>query len=217
MPTGEPLLGRFVRLVRPVAERDSARLFAVTHGTNSDPGQWTYMSFGPFADAGEMRHWLAGVQDLTDPLFMVVFDSSSGEPIGMVSYLNIVPQHRTIELGNIWYAPAAQRTAVNTETVYLLLAECFENLGYRRVEWKCDALNERSIVSALRLGFSFEGIFRQHFIMKGRNRDTAWFAMIDADWQAIKTNYEESLYSVESADSLARINAPFVRARPPGM
>jgi len=215
MPTGEPLLGRFVRLGRPVAERDSTGLFAATHGTNSELGQWTYMSFGPFADADEMTKWLAGVQDLTDPLFMVVCDSSSGEPIGMVSYLNIVRQHRTIELGNIWYAPVAQRTAANTEAMFLLLSDCFDNLGFRRVEWKCDRFNERSIVSALRLGFSFEGIFKQHFIVNGRNRDTAWFAMIDADWQSIKKNYEEALYNADCAESLAKMNAPFVHAGPP--
>ena len=215
-PSGEPLQGRFIRLGRPAAERDGAGLFAATHGTNSDPGQWTYMNFGPFSDASDMRMWLADVQDLPDPLFMVVFDAVSGKPVGMASYLNIVPQHRTIEIGNIWYAPVAQRTAVNTETVYLLLAECFDKLGYRRVEWKCDALNERSITSALRLGFNFEGVFRQHLIVKGRNRDTAWFAMIDTDWQSIKKNYEESLYNSDRAVSLARMNAPFVQSRPPG-
>ncbi len=116
----------------------------------------------------------------------------------MVSFLNIAPAMLHLELGNIWYSPAAQRTKINTESVYLMLCHSFEELGYRRVEWKCDALNERSRRAALRLGFEFEGIFRQHMVVKGRNRDTSWYAMLDRDWPAIKGNLETWLYQNDS-------------------
>ena len=112
----------------------------------------------------------------------------------MVSFLNIVSDMRRLELGHIWYSPDYQRSNVNTEAIYLMLCEAFDRLKYRRVEWKCDSLNERSRSAALRLGFKFEGIFRQHMIIKGRNRDTAWFSMLDSEWTAVKKNMEVWLY-----------------------
>ena len=126
--------------------------------------------------------------------------------VGMMSILNVIEPMRTLELGNIWYSSIVHHTKVNTEVVYLLLSEIFDRLKYRRVEWKCDALNARSRAAALRLGFSFEGIFRQHFIVKNRNRDTAWFAMIDKDWSDIKINMEKWLYASESDSSLSGLN-----------
>ena len=119
---------------------------------------------------------------------------------------------RCLELGNIWYSPIVQRTNVNTETIYLMLSEAFDNLEYRPVAWKCDARNARSRSAALRLGFSFEGIFRQHYIIKGRNRDTAWFAMLDEDWAAVKRNLNRWLYPGENKVSLAELNQPLLRA-----
>jgi len=142
----------------------------------------------------------------SDPLYMTVRDAGDGKPLGMISFLNIQLDHRTIELGNIWYVPAAHRSVVNTETVYLLLKECFDELGYRRVEWKCDNLNERSMLAAERLGFTFEGTFRQHFIVKGRNRDTAWYAMLDSEWPRIKKNFEQFLYDSDCEKSLRELN-----------
>jgi RimJ/RimL family protein N-acetyltransferase len=125
----------------------------------------------------------------------------------MVSFLNIVPDAYRLELGHIWYSPEAQRTKVNTETVYLMLCETFDRLKYRRVEWKCDALNERSRAAAERLGFKSEGIFRQHMIVKGRNRDTAWFSMLDREWPSIKKNMELWLYdNQEQKLSLRELN-----------
>jgi RimJ/RimL family protein N-acetyltransferase len=108
--------------------------------------------------------------------------------VGVVSFMNIDPPMRRLELGNIWYVPAAQRTRANTEAAFLMLREAFDALGYRRVEWKCDALNRRSREAALRLGFAFEGVFHQHMIVKGRNRDTAWYAMLDRDWPRVRAN-----------------------------
>jgi RimJ/RimL family protein N-acetyltransferase len=130
-----------------------------------------------------MGDWLAGCAASVDPLFLAVVRRESSEPIGMVSFLNIEPAHRRLELGHIWYAPEWQRGRANREAVELMLGAAFERWGYRRVEWKCDALNERSRRAALRLGFLYEGLFRQHLIVKGRNRDTAWYSMTDEEWR----------------------------------
>ena len=130
----------------------------------------------------------------------------------MISILRITPAHGVAELGHIWYGLAAQRTPVNTESVFLLLRHLFDDLGYRRVEWKCDAGNARSRAAALRLGFQFEGLFRQHMIVKGRSRDTTWFAMLDTDWPARKANFERWLAD-EGRTSLSGLNGV---ARTPG-
>lgn len=199
------LSGNSVR-VRHVDAADADALYSATHGDNSDAAQWTYMSYGPFEDRPDMRRWMEDIQASRDPLFMTVCDQAGDTPVGVVSFLNVEPGHRTIELGNIWYVPAAQRTVINTEVIYLLLKHCFEDLGYRRVEWKCDNLNQRSKAAATRLGFCFEGVFRQHFIVKGRNRDTAWFAIVDGDWAQLKANFERVLYDSETTVSLRELN-----------
>lgn len=206
-PSGDPLLGKFVRLDRPNAQRDAPPLFAATHNGEIDDRQWAYLPYGPFENERAMGDWIERAADSSDPLFFVVCDSQSRRPQGMVSYLNIAPEHGTLEIGHVWYVPKAQRSAVNTETVYLLLKECFDELRYRRAEWKCDALNERSISAALRLGFSFEGIFRQHYVTKGRNRDTAWFSMLDHEWPARRANFEAVLYDPDCRSSLTSLNA----------
>jgi RimJ/RimL family protein N-acetyltransferase len=141
-----------------------------------------------------MLQWLEEYSRSADPCHFTVVDESS-KAVGMAAFMRMVPRNGCLELGHIWYSPAQQRTRVNTETIYLMLKEAFENLGNRRVEWKCDSLNRRSRIAALRLGFRFEGIFRQHMIIKGRNRDTAWFAMTDGDWGFVKKNIERWLFS----------------------
>ena len=193
-PGKGPLTGQFVAL-RPLdPARDAAVLWPKTNGDAHREAVWAYMSYGPFADVSalqaQMQSWAASL----DPLWFTVVDKATDTPVGVVSFLNIKTDMRTIELGHIWYAPDAQRTAANTEATLLMLRESFDVLGYRRVEWKCDALNERSRRAALRLGFAYEGVFRQHMLIKGRNRDTAWFAMTDADWPAHRTRLEERLY-----------------------
>lgn len=213
LPARKALTGRFVSLLPIDADACAASLYACSHGSTEAESLWTYMPYGPFADAAVMRAWLADRAVAKEPVFFAVIDNISRNAVGMISYLNIVPTHRTIEIGNIWYAPAAQRTKTNTEAVYLLLHEAFEQLRYRRVEWKCDSLNARSRGAALRLGFAFEGIFRQHMIIKGRNRDSAWYAMLDRDWPAIRNNYIRWLYGTSGeAVSLAALNRPFVQA-----
>jgi len=188
-PSAAPMEGRFVRLV-PVEPGHATALFAASHGDEVIEAMWTYMPYGPFADEDQMRTWLQGIAGSDDPRFFTVIDLATGDPVGVVSYLNIVAPDRRIELGHIWYVPAAQRGRANTETAYLLMRRAFDDLGYRRVEWKCDALNARSRAAAERLGFTFEGVFRQHMIVKGRNRDTAWFSITDTEWPARRTAIE---------------------------
>ena len=130
-----------------------------------------------------MRVWLDSLPGSEDPLFFAVV--RDGSPVGMTSYLNIDPAMRRLELGHIWFGPRAQRTEANTESAFLILDQAFDQ-GYRRAEWKCDAYNARSRVAAERLGFTFEGVFRRHMIVKGRNRDTAWFSIVDAEWPAVR-------------------------------
>jgi RimJ/RimL family protein N-acetyltransferase len=206
---GKRYSGRSVTL-RPIdAARDVAPLFDGSHGGPEREALWTYMAYGPFADPGAMQAWLETCARSSDPIFLAVL--FEGRPAGMASFMNIVPAMRRLEVGHIWYVATAQRTKTNTETIYLMLREAFDALGYRRVEWKCDALNARSRAAARRLGFGFEGIFRNHLIVKGRNRDTAWYAMTDADWPAVKANMERWLYSSESGISLTALNASLVR------
>lgn len=151
---------------------------------------WTYLPYGPFKDLDEFHCWLNTECVYDDPLFYVILDTNSGRPVGLVSFLRIQPQIGSIEVGHIHYSPSLKRTPAATEAMFLMMAQVFDELGYRRYEWKCDALNEPSRNAATRLGFSFEGIFRQATIYKGRNRDTAWFSVIDEEWPALKEAYQ---------------------------
>ncbi len=178
--------GRFVSLHPLDPERDVADLYAGSHGSTETERLWTYMAYGPFADPAAMRRWLDGCAETADPLFFAVVENGSSRRVGMAAFQRLAPASRCLEIAHLWYVPRVQRTKVNTETVYLMLREAFETLGSRRVEWKCDALNQRSRAAALRLGFRFEGVFRQHLIVKGRNRDTAWYAMLDREWPAVR-------------------------------
>ncbi|MBT4502824.1 MAG: GNAT family N-acetyltransferase [Gemmatimonadetes bacterium] len=200
--------GQFVTLEPLIPERDLQQLFECSNGDLERDQLWTYLPYGPFPDIAAMGAWLREIAPLADPLFFTVLDRKADRPVGMVSFLAIAPEMRSLELGHIWYAPGAQRTSINTEAIYLMLCESFDRLQYRRVEWKCDALNERSRTAALRLGFQFEGLFRQHRIVKGRNRDTAWFSMLDLEWPVIKQYMETWLYRAEpGAISLRAFNS----------
>lgn len=191
LPTRMPLQGRTVRLVPISPEHHADALFdAAQGGEQPDPHLWDYMGQGPFAHLGEFADWLEGCVKSNDPHFYAVVDEATGAPGGMVSYLRIVPKDRVIEIGNIWFGARLQRSRQATETIYLLIKNAFEDLGYRRVEWKCNALNERSRRAAERFGFTFEGLFRKHMIVKGRNRDTAWYAMLDDEWPTCRAAFE---------------------------
>jgi RimJ/RimL family protein N-acetyltransferase len=205
-PARTALEGRYVSLVPVDPVAHTPGLFAAAHdGSHEADRMWTYLPYGPWPDADAMRSWIETLPASNDPLFLTVVESG-GDPVGIVTFMNIDSTMRHLELGNIWYSPRAQRTRANTESTYLMLRSAFDELGYRRVEWKCDALNARSRAAAERLGFSFEGIFRQHMIIKGRNRDTAWFAMLDREWPAVRTNMERWL-SEDPPPSLRELNA----------
>jgi RimJ/RimL family protein N-acetyltransferase len=150
---------------------------------------WTYMAYGPFADKGAFSSWLASRVELADPYYYAIVEPS-GLAVGLATLMSVRPDMRVVEVGNILLGPPLQRTALATEAQYLLARYAFEALRYRRYEWKCDALNAASRRAALRFGFSFEGIFRDHMIIKDRSRDTAWFAMLETDWPARKVAFE---------------------------
>ena len=175
-------------LLRPLRATDAEELHAATHPPHGDPSVWTYLSDGPYAGVADLRSALAAAEASEDPLFFAVV--RDGHVLGHVSYLRITPAFGVIEIGNILFARALQRTTATTEAIYLLARHAFDDLGYRRLEWKCNALNAASRRAADRFGFSFEGVFRNHQIIKGRNRDTAWYAIIDTDWPVIRSGFE---------------------------
>ncbi len=154
---------------------------------------WTYLPYGPFASLADYEAWLRRDCTGKDPLFHTVLNRG-GEPVGIASYLRIHPESGGIEVGHIHFSPRLQQTIASTEAMYLMMRRVFDELGYRRYEWKCDALNVPSRRAAERLGFVFEGIFRQATVYKGRNRDTAWFAIIDRDWPRIRRSFERWLH-----------------------
>jgi RimJ/RimL family protein N-acetyltransferase len=184
------LAGRFGSVARLDAARDAANLWRALHGHNE---VWTYMGgYGPFADERAFSTWLAEREKLNDPYYYTILDAGGGA-LGVATLMEIRPAMRVIEVGGIVYSPALQRTPLGSETQYLLARYAFETLGYRRYEWKCDSLNAPSRRAALRYGFIFEGILRQHMIAKGRSRDTAYFSMLDSEWPARKLNVERWL------------------------
>jgi RimJ/RimL family protein N-acetyltransferase len=189
LPPGPATLeGRYGRVERLVQHHDAALWNAV----KGHDQIWTYMSYGPLADFAAFSKWLASRLTLDDPYSYAIVDRS-GQAVGIATLMEIRPAMRVIEVGHIVYSPALQRTPLGTEAQYLLARYTFETLGYRRYEWKCNALNAPSRRAALRYGFVFEGILRQHMIAKGRNRDTAYFSMLDSEWPARKAAFERWL------------------------
>jgi RimJ/RimL family protein N-acetyltransferase len=180
------LTGRFGRVEKLDASRHGDELW---NAVRSHDRVWTYMSYGPFADAAAFSAWLAERAELKDPYYYAVVDAD-GRALGVATLMEIRPAMRVIEVGHIVYSEPLQRTPLATEAQYLLARYAFETLGYRRYEWKCNALNAASRRAAARYGFNFEGIFRHHMIVKGRNRDTAWLSMLDSDWPARKRAFE---------------------------
>jgi RimJ/RimL family protein N-acetyltransferase len=191
-PARVTLAGAYTRLVPLDASTHSRDLYVPTHGSERET-LWRYLWDGPFASEADFRAALDRKAATDDPLFFAITDPRTGRATGYASYMRIEPAHQCIEVGGILFAPELQRTPAATEAMYLMARHVFEDLGYRRYEWKCDSLNRPSIRAALRLGFNFEGVFRQHMIVKGRNRDTAWFAMLDSEWPMRKAAFERWL------------------------
>ena len=188
-PRGARMQGRLCRLEPIDAERHGAGLFAA-FSADSARRNWTYMPYGPFATEGDLRDWISSTCLGDDPCFFAIVDTASGEPAGVASYLRIEQGVGVIEVGHIHFSPRMQGQPIATEAMYLMMRQVFETWGYRRYEWKCDALNQPSRSAAERLGFAFEGIFRQATMYKGRNRDTAWYAILDREWPAAKAAFE---------------------------
>lgn len=188
-PPGNVMEGRWCR-VEPL---DPARHAESLHRANAEDREgrnWTYLTTGPFSDLAAYRAWLEQIVTPDDPLFHAIVDRQSGRALGVASFLRIQPDVGVIEVGHINFAPPLQRSRLATEAMYLMMRRAFDELGYRRYEWKCDALNAPSRRAAERLGFVYEGTFRQATIYRERNRDTAWFAIIDRDWPMIKAAFE---------------------------
>jgi RimJ/RimL family protein N-acetyltransferase len=169
---------------------DAEPLFAASHPPDGDPAIWTYLPDGPYESPGHLRGMLAWAASSDDPLFFTLAALPGDRPLGIASYLRITPEFGVIEIGHIWFGRPLQRTTAATEAIYLLAREAFDGLGYRRLEWKCNALNAPSRRAAERFGFTFEGIFRKHQVIKGRNRDTAWYAITDDEWPARRYGFE---------------------------
>jgi RimJ/RimL family protein N-acetyltransferase len=188
-PKAVVLKGRYGRVEKLDPARHKTDLWLAFTGHDHI---WTYMAYGPFADADAFGLWLKARAGITDPFSYVIIDQA-GKACGMMALMAVRPEMRVIEIGNILLSPALQRTALATEAQYLLARYVFETLGYRRYEWKCDSRNAASRRAALRLGFNFEGLSWQHMIIKGRNRDTAWYAMLDGEWPSQKLTFERWL------------------------
>jgi RimJ/RimL family protein N-acetyltransferase len=173
--------GRYVTLTPLSASRHSNQLWDETSGKNNED-LWAYMAEGPFPDQASFDSYLFRKSSEEDPLYFAILNSQK-VAVGQLSLMRVEPVHRCIEVGNIMFGSSLQKTPGGTEAIYLIAEYAFDDLGYRRLEWKCNALNEPSRRAALRYGFTFEGIFRKHMIVKGRNRDTAWFSMLDTEWR----------------------------------
>jgi len=206
LPPRTPMTGRLCRLEMLDPARHVEDLWAA-NSLDADGRNWTYLFVGPFAQLTDYRAWLDRVTAGNDPLFHAIIDLKAGKAVGVATFMRIDPTHGVIEVGNINYSPLLQRKPAATEAMYLMMRRVFDELGYRRYEWKCDALNAPSRAAAQRLGFQFEGIFRQAAVNKGRNRDTAWFSIIDSEWPALKRAFEAWL-APDNFDAQSRQKRP---------
>ncbi|MCV4261730.1 GNAT family N-acetyltransferase [Pseudomonas capsici] len=189
LPENKTLEGRFIRLEKLDPARHADDLWLALNGPDSDPKLWDYLPSGPFNERGAFDAWLQRHASDTDPWFYSVVDQHTGVTEGVISLMSIVAAHGRIEIGHVTFGARMQRTPKGTEAIYLLAREAFA-LGYRRLEWKCNANNARSKRAADRFGFSYEGLFRQHMVVKGVNRDTAWYSILDNEWPALQKAFE---------------------------
>jgi RimJ/RimL family protein N-acetyltransferase len=214
-PSRRVLEGRFCR-IEPLDVECHARQLHDANSLDPDGRMWTYLFSGPFTSFDEYRAWLEPRPASEDPLFFAFVDKARAQAVGTGAYLRIDPANGVIEVGHLAFSPLMQRTPVATEAMYLMMKQAFE-LGYRRYEWKCDSLNAGSRRAAERLGFTFEGIFRQAIVYKGRNRDTAWFSIIDQEWPALDAALRAWLDPDNfDAEGLQRQSLAAFRAQTPG-
>ena len=216
-PPRDPMVGRFCRVELLDPEQHAADLYDA-YALDTEGRIWTYLPYGPFETFEGYLGWMDDYCRGSDPLFHAIVDNATGKAVGVASYLRITPASGSIEVGHINYSPLLQRTPAATEAMYLMMKLAFE-LGYRRYEWKCDALNAKSRAAAQRYGLSFEGVFRQATVYKGRNRDTAWYAAIDWEWPALEDAFSRWLDPTNFDDCgrqrvrLADLTAPILKQR----
>ncbi|MFJ4144198.1 GNAT family N-acetyltransferase [Pseudomonas sp. NPDC089734] len=189
LPGKKTLEGRFIRLEKLDPARHSDDLWLALQGPDADPKLWDYLPYGPFNERSDFDAWLARHAVDTDPWFYSVVEQATGKAEGVISMISIVALHGRVEIGHVTFGATMQRTPKGTEAVYLLAREAFA-LGNRRLEWKCNAHNARSKRAAERFGFSYEGTFRQHMVVKGVNRDTAWYSILDTEWPDLQKAFE---------------------------
>lgn len=202
-PPRTALNGHYVCLEPLDSARHGDELWQALQGPDSDPALWDYLPYGPFNERAAFDAWLSSHAASDDPLFFSVIDLRQQRAVGLLSLMRIVPADGCIEIGHVIFGAPMQRSPASTEAVYLLAKLAFATLGYRRLEWKCDAANARSMHAAKRLGFSYEGLFRQHMVRKGRNRDTAWYSIIDREWPALAIGFERWL-AADNFDACAQ-------------
>jgi RimJ/RimL family protein N-acetyltransferase len=190
-PARTVLDGRYARL-EPLSAGHAPALFEASTGAGAE-ARFAYLFDLPPAASADMAAWIEKMAAGDDPLFSAVIDKATGRAAGRQALMRITPEHGVIEIGNILWGPAISRTRASTEALYLAARHVFEDLGYRRFEWKCNSLNEPSKAAATRFGFSYEGLFRQHMWVKGANRDTAWFSMLDSEWPRLRLEYDRWL------------------------
>ena len=198
-PSATLLEGRFIRLEKLDPARHAEQLWQAFQGPGADPKLWDYLPYGPF-ERSAFNDWLSNHAANSDPYFFTVIDRANGEAQGILSLMSIVPAQGRIEIGHVTFGAPMQRSPKSTEAVYLLAKEAFA-IGYRRLEWKCNNGNARSRQAAERLGFSFEGVFRQHMVVKGKNRDTAWFSMLGSEWPSIDAGFKRWLSEENQSDA----------------
>lgn len=217
LPPRVTLAGHFCRLEPLDAGRHAADFHAASQ-LEPDQRHWTYLTYGPFATADDCKRWAELYAQRKDYLFHAIVDARSGKAAGVASYMRMDPGNGSIEVGGIKYTPLIARQPAATEAMYLMMKNAFA-LGYRRYEWKCDALNAPSRAAAQRLGFSYEGVFRQAVVHQGRNRDTAWYSIIDSEWPALQAAHEQWLapdnFDAQGRQktSLSALTAPLLQAR----
>ena len=212
LPPRAPLEGRYCRIEPLDPVRHAEELFNAF--TQSDPTNWTYLPdyMGPYASLPAWREWLDGAFASDDPLWHSIIDKQTNRAVGIACYLRIDPKSGVIEVGGLNYSKTLQRKPAATEAMYLMMRRAFDELGYRRYEWKCDALNAPSRAAAERLGFTYEGIFRQHMIYRGRSRDSAWFSILDGEWPGVRKALEDWL-KPENFDAQGRQRAGLKQLR----
>lgn len=193
LPPRIPLVGSEVTLEPLNADSHAADLFEASHGTDEKQQIWDYLTYGPWTDVQAYSSYLRGQSASNDPVFYAIRSNKTGKACGQASFLDNQAIYGTTEIGHIWFGPSLQRTRGATEALYLMLSHAMDDLGYRRMQWRCNALNEKSRNTARRLGFRFEGIFYNHLIFKGKNRDTAWYSILDDEWPEVRSIIQQWL------------------------